>query len=114
VPDWQRIDIFVYFSHSLVTLPPPVWTNAAHRAGTRVLGTVCRMCVCARLGGWVGGSCPFLSLKISRVCAWVWLLSDQAAHHGVGCRCCHLCQDFFIIVACARICGQACGTGGAR
>eukprot|EP00048_Salpingoeca_helianthica_P009942 m.142659 g.142659 ORF g.142659 m.142659 type:complete len:839 (-) comp14975_c0_seq2:657-3173(-) len=39
VPDWQRIDLFVYFSHSLVTLPPPVWTNAAHRAGTRVLGT---------------------------------------------------------------------------
>ncbi|XP_036268112.1 cytosolic endo-beta-N-acetylglucosaminidase isoform X1 [Pipistrellus kuhlii] len=36
---WQHIDIFVYFSHHLVTLPPVGWTNAAHRHGVRVLGT---------------------------------------------------------------------------
>jgi mannosyl-glycoprotein endo-beta-N-acetylglucosaminidase len=41
IADWQRIDVFVYFSHQLVTLPPPVWTNPAHNCGTRVLGTVC-------------------------------------------------------------------------
>uniref|UniRef100_G1NW58 Cytosolic endo-beta-N-acetylglucosaminidase n=1 Tax=Myotis lucifugus TaxID=59463 RepID=G1NW58_MYOLU len=36
---WQYIDIFVYFSHHLVTVPPVGWTNAAHRHGVRVLGT---------------------------------------------------------------------------
>ncbi|KAJ6357500.1 hypothetical protein OIU78_005367 [Salix suchowensis] len=30
---------FVYFSHNLVTLPPPCWTNTAHRHGVKVLGT---------------------------------------------------------------------------
>ncbi|XP_048446369.1 cytosolic endo-beta-N-acetylglucosaminidase 1 isoform X2 [Pyrus x bretschneideri] len=36
---WYLIDIFIYFSHSLVTLPPPCWTNTAHRHGVKVLGT---------------------------------------------------------------------------
>ncbi|ESW35571.1 hypothetical protein PHAVU_001G245900 [Phaseolus vulgaris] len=36
---WHLIDVFVYFSHSLVTLPPPSWTNTAHRHGVKVLGT---------------------------------------------------------------------------
>ncbi|WCJ19946.1 Cytosolic endo-beta-N-acetylglucosaminidase 1 [Euphorbia peplus] len=36
---WYLIDIFVYFAHYLVTLPPPSWTNAAHRHGVKVLGT---------------------------------------------------------------------------
>lgn len=36
---WQYVDIFVYFSHHLVTVPPVGWTNAAHRHGVRVLGT---------------------------------------------------------------------------
>eukprot|EP00912_Choanoflagellata_sp_UC4_P002458 UC4_evm2s1556 len=36
---WQTIDLFVYFSHKLVTIPPPCWTNVGHRNGTRVLGT---------------------------------------------------------------------------
>ncbi|KAI4384550.1 hypothetical protein MLD38_002690 [Melastoma candidum] len=36
---WHLIDIFVYFSHNLVTLPPPCWTNTAHRHGVKVLGT---------------------------------------------------------------------------
>eukprot|EP00047_Mylnosiga_fluctuans_P023135 m.132631 g.132631 ORF g.132631 m.132631 type:complete len:814 (+) comp9490_c0_seq1:35-2476(+) len=40
VYDWPRIDIFVYFSHQFVTIPPPVWTNPAHANGTRVLGTL--------------------------------------------------------------------------
>lgn len=34
---WYLIDIFVYFSHDLVTLPPPCWTNTAHRHGVKVL-----------------------------------------------------------------------------
>lgn len=34
---WHLIDVFVYFSHNLVTLPPPSWTNAAHRHGVKVV-----------------------------------------------------------------------------
>ncbi|KAJ6902363.1 hypothetical protein NC651_019983 [Populus alba x Populus x berolinensis] len=37
---WYLIDVFVYFSHSLVTLSPPCWTNTAHRRGVKkVFGT---------------------------------------------------------------------------
>ncbi|XP_072225317.1 cytosolic endo-beta-N-acetylglucosaminidase [Leuresthes tenuis] len=36
---WQYIDIFNYFTHHLVTIPPAVWTNAAHKHGVIVLGT---------------------------------------------------------------------------
>ncbi|KAB2011050.1 hypothetical protein ES319_D10G288300v1 [Gossypium barbadense] len=36
---WYLIDVFVYFSHYLVTLPPPCWTNTAHTHGVKVLGT---------------------------------------------------------------------------
>lgn len=34
---WYLIDVFVYFSHYLVTLPPPNWTNTAHKHGVKVL-----------------------------------------------------------------------------
>ncbi|XP_016047992.2 cytosolic endo-beta-N-acetylglucosaminidase isoform X2 [Erinaceus europaeus] len=37
---WQNIDIFVYFSHHTITIPPVGWTNAAHRNGVCVLGTL--------------------------------------------------------------------------
>ncbi|XP_007575693.1 cytosolic endo-beta-N-acetylglucosaminidase [Poecilia formosa] len=36
---WQYIDIFNYFTHQMVTVPPAVWTNAAHKHGVIVLGT---------------------------------------------------------------------------
>ncbi|HLM75733.1 MAG TPA: hypothetical protein VK459_23625, partial [Polyangiaceae bacterium] len=36
---WQYVDTFIYFSHHRVTIPPPGWTNAAHRSGVRLLGT---------------------------------------------------------------------------
>ncbi|XP_066560735.1 cytosolic endo-beta-N-acetylglucosaminidase isoform X2 [Amia ocellicauda] len=36
---WDYIDIFTYFSHSLVTIPPVCWTNAAHKHGVSVQGT---------------------------------------------------------------------------
>lgn len=37
---WQACDIFVYFSHHRVTIPPPSWIQAAHSNGCRILGTI--------------------------------------------------------------------------
>jgi len=37
---WAVLDWFVYFSHHLVTVPPPGWVAAAHANGVPVLGTV--------------------------------------------------------------------------
>lgn len=36
---WRHVDVFVYFSHHLVTIPPVGWTEAAHLHGVKVLGT---------------------------------------------------------------------------
>lgn len=35
---WEYIDIFNYFSHQMVTIPPAVWTNAAHKHGVLSIG----------------------------------------------------------------------------
>ena len=35
----QFVDTFVYFSHNLVSVPPPTWTNTLHRNGVKSLGT---------------------------------------------------------------------------
>ena len=51
---WYLMDVFVYFSHSLVTLPPPCWTNAAHKHGVKVCGLL-MACKCPNLelmGQW--------------------------------------------------------------
>lgn len=37
---WQQADIAYYFKHSLVSVPPVVWTNAAHRNGVQMLGVI--------------------------------------------------------------------------
>jgi endo-beta-N-acetylglucosaminidase D len=35
---WGCVDVFVYFSHHLVTIPPVGWIRAAHRHGVQVRG----------------------------------------------------------------------------
>jgi mannosyl-glycoprotein endo-beta-N-acetylglucosaminidase len=37
---WQYTDLFIYFSHHRVTIPPPWWINAAHQNGISALGTL--------------------------------------------------------------------------
>jgi endo-beta-N-acetylglucosaminidase D len=37
---WQQVDVAYFFHHSLVNVPPVVWTNAAHRNGVPILGAV--------------------------------------------------------------------------
>ncbi|XP_018496376.1 cytosolic endo-beta-N-acetylglucosaminidase [Galendromus occidentalis] len=37
---WDRIDIFVYFSHNFITVPPCKWTQEAHANGVKMLGTI--------------------------------------------------------------------------
>lgn len=37
---WSIVDIFIYFSHYFITIPPFGWINAAHKHGVKILGTV--------------------------------------------------------------------------
>ncbi|KAI9473449.1 MAG: endo-b-N-acetylglucosaminidase [Benjaminiella poitrasii] len=36
---WHLTDMFIYFSHERVSIPPVNWTNACHRNGVQCLGT---------------------------------------------------------------------------
>ncbi|KAF6265409.1 glycosyl hydrolase family 85-domain-containing protein [Scenedesmus sp. NREL 46B-D3] len=36
---WDCMDVFVYFSHHMVSIPPKGWVHAAHKHGVKVLGT---------------------------------------------------------------------------
>jgi endo-beta-N-acetylglucosaminidase D len=36
---WQCIDVFIYFAHALVAIPPVGWVDAAHTNGLPILGT---------------------------------------------------------------------------
>jgi len=37
---WQYLDISYYFGHAFLTVPPTMWTNAAHKNGVLSLGTI--------------------------------------------------------------------------
>lgn len=37
--NWSGIDIFCYFSHKYITIPPLSWINASHSNGVKIIGT---------------------------------------------------------------------------
>lgn len=39
-PSWNAVDVFVYFSHIRLAVPPPQWTTEAHVHGSLALGTL--------------------------------------------------------------------------
>ncbi len=41
---WQYADSMYYYKHSMLAIPPTTWTNAAHRNGVSVIGTVTGDC----------------------------------------------------------------------
>lgn len=73
---WSLIDTFVYFSHHLVTVPPPGWTNGAHLHGVPVLGTF--------ITEWEAGAATCLKLLSSNAMAerCAHQLATIAKHHG--------------------------------
>lgn len=36
---WDFCDIFCYFSHNMITIPPLSWINCAHHHGRKIIGT---------------------------------------------------------------------------
>jgi mannosyl-glycoprotein endo-beta-N-acetylglucosaminidase len=73
---WRCLDAFVYFSHRLVTIPPPGWVNAAHTHGVPVLGTL--------ITEWEAGAaaCRTLFGSAAAAEAAAAQLAAIAAHHG--------------------------------
>lgn len=73
---WHLVDVFVYFSHSLVTIPPPGWINAGHKHGVPVLGTF--------ITEWARGAsvCRELLASAETCCMYASQLADLA--YGLG------------------------------
>ncbi|KAL0029243.1 hypothetical protein WJX79_005154 [Trebouxia sp. C0005] len=73
---WSSIDTFVYFSHALVTIPPPGWINAAHSNAVPILGTF--------ITEWESGSllCELLLWTEQSAEAGAMQLAQIAAYYG--------------------------------
>ncbi|KAG0618838.1 hypothetical protein M758_4G094900 [Ceratodon purpureus] len=73
---WHLVDVFVYFSHSLVTIPPPGWINAAHKHGVPVLGTF--------ITEWAHGAsvCRSLLASADICCMYASRLAELAFEFG--------------------------------
>ncbi|XP_065579981.1 uncharacterized protein LOC136039920 [Artemia franciscana] len=73
---WSMVDIFVYFSHKLLTIPPPGWIEAAHLHGVLILGTF--------ITEWEGGTsiCEEIFTKDEHIDLLANKMSLVAAHHN--------------------------------
>jgi mannosyl-glycoprotein endo-beta-N-acetylglucosaminidase len=40
VTDWSLVDIFCYFSHEFITIPPTSWISTCRNHGVQIIGTV--------------------------------------------------------------------------
>ncbi|MCJ1374963.1 hypothetical protein MMC20_006196 [Loxospora ochrophaea] len=105
----QYVDTFIYFSHKLVCIPPPTWTNTLHRNGVKALGTFIiepqtqdeqrtlsqtdgRFCVAEQLAamaqefgfdGWlVNIEKEFSSCVTESLVSFMKNLKDALGHHG--------------------------------
>lgn len=74
---WHLVDTFVYFSHHMITIPPPCWINAAHKHGVPVLGTF--------ITEWDDGfeKCSYLLSDISIMKSFVDQMVKIAVHHSM-------------------------------
>ncbi|XP_008847885.1 cytosolic endo-beta-N-acetylglucosaminidase isoform X2 [Nannospalax galili] len=73
---WPYVDVFVYFSHHTVTIPPVGWTNAAHRHAVCVLGTF--------ITEWQDGA---------KLCE-AFLAGDESSYQAVADRLVQIAQFF--------------------
>lgn len=73
---WPAIDLFVYFTHKLVTIPPPGWINSGHHHATPVLGTL--------ISEWDAGAAACLELfgSAAAAAAAAAKCAAIAAHYG--------------------------------
>ena len=39
ITNWSEVDLFCYFSHNFITIPPQSWVRACRRHKVRVIGT---------------------------------------------------------------------------
>lgn len=76
-PFLNDIDIFCYFSHNLVTIPPSEWISHAHREGIKCIGTV--------ITEWEQGKEICAKLFESKECTirYANLLVDIAEYYGI-------------------------------
>lgn len=74
---WHLVDTFVYFSHHMITIPPPCWINAAHKHGVPVLGTF--------ITEWDDGfeKCVRLLSDMSLLERFVDQMVNIAVHHSM-------------------------------
>ncbi|CAG5124251.1 unnamed protein product [Candidula unifasciata] len=73
---WQLIDIFIYFSHNFVTIPPIGWIQAAKKHSVMVLGTI--------ITEWDTGAeiCKELLKSEESIDQFTTKLSEMALLHG--------------------------------
>jgi hypothetical protein len=72
ITNWSEVDIFCYFSHNFVTIPPSAWVRTCRRHHSRVLGTL--------ITEWEAGRYLYLYIYIHacmHTCRWLMARIDK-------------------------------------